>query len=81
MVYPKFGSVQNLDRSKIWIDPKVKWYYTPIYNGSKLYRNNKIHGPAVINENTSTIFIGKGDLLEVDEIGNYLIKINKNIKK
>lgn len=72
---------EPFEKRKIWIDPKVKWYDTPIYNGSKLYRNNKIHGPAVINENTSTIFIGKGDLLEVDEIGNYLIKINKNIKK
>ncbi len=64
-------------RRKIWIDPKTKWFNTPIYDGSTLFRNNKISGPAIINEKTSTIFIGKGDQLVVDEIGNYLIKIKK----
>ena len=62
---------------KIWIDPKIKWFNTPVYDSFKLFRNNKVTGPAIINENTSTIFLGEGDQLKVDEIGNYLIKIKK----
>ena len=68
-------------KRKIWIDSKIKWFDTPVYDGSTLYTNNKVVGPAIVNENTSTIFLGGGDELVVDKIGNYLIKTKRNTKK
>ena len=78
----KINKIQPLPYQKrnIWIDPKMKWFNTPVYDGSTLFTNNKIIGPAIVNENTSTIFLGDGDELTVDKIGNYLIKIKRKIK-
>ena len=78
----KVGEVEPLpyQERNVWIDPKIKWFKTPVYDGSTLFLNNKIIGPAIINENTSTIFLGDGDELMVDKIGNYLIKIKRKSK-
>ena len=59
----------------IWIDATNGWRDTPVYEGSKLGIGDRIVGPALINERTTTVLIGQGDRLDVDEAGNYMIRL------
>jgi len=47
---------------------------TKIYRGDSLSYGNKIHGPAVIEEDTTTVTVLPGYEVEVTELGTYLIK-------
>jgi N-methylhydantoinase A len=51
---------------------------TLIYDGSKLQAGNRIKGPAIIEEVTTTIIICPNDLAEIDRLGNVIIEVNKN---
>lgn len=56
-------------------NPAVGAVSTPIYIRSKLLARNRIDGPAVIEEPTTTTLLRPGDSLEVDSYGNLLIEI------
>jgi N-methylhydantoinase A len=45
-----------------------------VYEREKLGRDDKIDGPAIVEEPSSTAFIGKGQELRVDEWGNLIIE-------
>ena len=45
-----------------------------IYNRERLKRDERIEGPAIVEEPASTTFVGRGQTLRVDEWGNLLIK-------
>ena len=49
---------------------------TPVYNGDKLATGATLRGPAIIEEETTTIFVPEGDLLQRDPAGFYLLSIN-----
>ena len=51
------------------------WIDTPIYAGDKLCVGNRIEGPAIIEEVTTTIVIFPGDQAEVDRLGNVIIHV------
>jgi N-methylhydantoinase A len=51
------------------------WLDTSIYAGDKLLAGNQIEGPAIIEEVTTTIVIFPGDLAEVDQLGNVIIRV------
>ncbi len=59
----------------VWIDENNGWMETPIYNGSQLGVGAQLEGPAIINEQTTTVLIGVGDQLCIDVAGNYLIRL------
>jgi N-methylhydantoinase A len=50
------------------------WQMTPIYDGAALVSGNRIAGPALIEESSSTILVPGGAQAEVDRFGNYLIR-------
>jgi N-methylhydantoinase A len=52
------------------------WLDTPIYDGDKLLAGNRIKGPAIIEEVTTTVVIFPGDRAEVDRLGNVVIHVN-----
>jgi N-methylhydantoinase A len=52
------------------------WLDTPIYAGDRLLAGNRIEGPAIIEEVTTTIVVFPGDLAEVDRLGNLVIQVN-----
>jgi len=52
------------------------WVDTPIYDGSRLQAGNRIEGPAIIEEVTTTIVVCPNDLAEVDRLGNVVIEVN-----
>ena len=45
-----------------------------IYERGRLRRNDRIEGPAIVEEPASTTFVGKGQELVVDDWGNLIIK-------
>lgn len=49
---------------------------TPVYKGDKLATGATLRGPAIIEEETTTIFVPEGDLLRRDSAGFYLLSIN-----
>lgn len=49
---------------------------TPVYKGDKLATGATLRGPAIIEEETTTIFVPEGDLLRRHPAGFYLLSIN-----
>ena len=47
---------------------------TPVYNGDLLNEGHQIDGPAVVEEDTSTLVIEPGWVLELHKSGTYIIK-------
>ncbi|MGE0278525.1 MAG: hydantoinase/oxoprolinase family protein [Nitrospiraceae bacterium] len=60
---------------RIWLDATHGWCSTPIYSGTDLTPGASIHGPAVIDESTTTIIVGAGERVTVDAENNYLISL------
>lgn len=66
---------EPIERRRVWIDATTGWTEAPVYDGESLLAGNVIVGPAVINEMTTTLLVGRGDRLSVDASGNYSIEI------
>jgi N-methylhydantoinase A len=48
----------------------VGWQMTPVYDGAALFNGNRISGPALIEEESSTILVPAGAQARVDQFGN-----------
>ena len=46
---------------------------TPVYLGADLYHGHSFSGPAIIEEVTTTILVGPGDCVTVDDLNNYVV--------
>lgn len=89
---PEFGSIARgkipptakKNTRSVWFDgQKVK---TPIYEGSSLKAGNRINGPAIIEEPTTTILVKPQWSVQVDPMGSYAIwptktKLNKILQR
>ena len=51
---------------------------TPVYDGNKLSSGHQINGPAVIEEDTTTLVIEPEWFLELHKSGTYIIKLKLN---
>lgn len=60
----------------VWDERARSMLPTPVYDGRALAAGQTIIGPAVIDEDTTTILFGPGDRLRVTDAANYLIEIN-----
>lgn len=47
---------------------------TTVYRGSELHYGNRIVGPAIIEEETTTVVVPPGKTVSVEKFGSYLIK-------
>jgi N-methylhydantoinase A len=63
---------------KVWIDAAHGWRDVPVYDGEALRPGCKLPGPLLIEERTTTAFIGPRDLLEVDARDDFLVHIGAN---
>jgi N-methylhydantoinase A len=63
------------EQRKVWIDPAHGWREVPIYDGADLRPGAKLDGPLLIEERTTTVFIGPRDRLEVDSRDDFLVHI------
>jgi N-methylhydantoinase A len=62
-------------KRRVWIDSEAGWLETPIVAGSDLTRGEQRVGPLIVEEDTTTILVGVGDCLRVDEADNFDIQI------
>ena len=60
---------------KVWIDPATGWLDVPIYDGADLRPGCRLNGPLLVEERTTTAFVGPNDLLEVDERDDFLVHV------
>ncbi len=62
-------------RRRVWIDEARGWREITVYAGSDLAPGHRVAGPAMVEEATTTVFVGADDALEVDGTGNFLIHL------
>ena len=46
---------------------------TTVYDGARLRAGDRLHGPAIIEEATTTVVVPSRYELEVDEVRNYVM--------
>lgn len=56
---------------RAWIDARTGWRETPVYAGADLHPGHGFAGPAIVEEDTTTLLVGADDRLDVDAFGNY----------
>jgi len=65
------------DYRDVYVDQIRGWERLAIYDGNELRSGYKITGPALVEEQTTTVLVGHQDVLEVDAYGNYMIMLNQ----
>jgi N-methylhydantoinase A len=58
---------------RVWTGVEHGWRDVPVYGAGQLAPGHEIDGPAVIDEAVTTVLVGPGDRLRVDETGNFLV--------
>ena len=69
---PQTASPTPREKRKVWIDPAHGWREVPIYDGADLGPGCTLDGPLLIEERTTTAFVGPRDRLEVDARDDFL---------
>ena len=72
---PQAAPPSPRERRKVWIDPAHGWRDVPIYDGADLRPGCTIDGPLLIEERTTTAFVGPHDRLQVDARDDFLVHI------
>ncbi len=72
---PQVGTPTPREMRKVWVDPAHGWREVPIYDGADLRPGCKLDGPLLVEERTTTAFVGPRDRLEVDERDDFLVHI------
>jgi N-methylhydantoinase A len=61
---------------KVWIDPAHGWRDLPVYDGPDLRPGCRLDWPLLVEERTTTAFIGPRDTLEVDSRDDFLVHVD-----
>ncbi len=72
---PRAGTPASLGTRRTYIDEASGWMDTQVYKGVDLGPGHRVAGPAIIEEMTTTVFVGAGDTLTVDAAGNFDIAL------
>lgn len=63
------------DQRRAFVDASTGWADVPVHLSDSLLPGHRLTGPAIIEAPTTTVLVGAGDELSVDDHGNYLINI------
>lgn len=74
-VPPAVSDPKPQSQRKVWIDRDIGFAETPVYDGTILTPRQRLTGPAIIEEATTTLFVGPGDELRMTDAGNYHVTI------
>jgi N-methylhydantoinase A len=72
---PQTALPKPREMRKVWIDPASSWCDVPVYDGADLAPGCRLDGPLLVEERTTTAFIGPGDALEVDARDDFLVHV------
>lgn len=60
---------------RVWVDEEAGIRDVAVFDGPTLVSGHLIEGPAVIDDRTTTVFIGRNDVLRVTAAGNFLVDV------
>lgn len=60
-------------RRDVWQPEREAFASTPVYDGDQLHCGNRIDGPAIVEQVTTTVFVPRGFRLTVDALGGFLL--------
>ena len=69
------GALPEPESRPVYQDGGAGWLETPVYAGAGLGPGHRLAGPLLIEEPTTTVVVGPGDDLEVDDFGNFVITL------
>ncbi|WP_447774198.1 hydantoinase/oxoprolinase family protein [Variovorax boronicumulans] len=73
---PKVSRIAKpVAKRQVWVDELTGWTEVNIFSGSELEAGDVVEGPAVIDEQTTTILLTAGDRAEVDSYRNLVVSI------
>ncbi|MCB9957204.1 MAG: hypothetical protein H6843_01170 [Rhodospirillaceae bacterium] len=73
---PTATAPQPYQIREVWTDAAHGLAPVPIFRASDLLPGHRIAGPAIVEEDTTTILVGVGDVLSIDPMGNYSIAVS-----
>ncbi|MBL6955101.1 MAG: hydantoinase/oxoprolinase family protein [Alphaproteobacteria bacterium] len=73
---PATGLPEPTAIRQVYADSESGWRETPVYAGSDLRPGFAQDGPLLVEELTTTVFVGPKDRLTVDEADNFMIEID-----
>ncbi len=62
------------EHRKVWHGERG-WLDTPVFAGSELRSGMSVHGPMLVEEQTTTVLVGPDAAVSVDDIGNFVIDL------
>ena len=65
--------VEPIETRPVYAESVREFLDTPVYRGADLHHGQTFAGPAIIEEATTTILVGPGDLVSIDALNNYII--------
>ena len=68
------GIPQPIDTRSVWF-PNDGWVETVVHDGSLLRAGDTLNGPALIEEATTTVVARPGDVLRVDDSGDFVLDV------
>ena len=68
---PGQGTPVSRGARRAYVDETYGWMSAQIYTGADLGPGHRLMGPAIIEEMTTTVFVGARDTLTVDAAGNF----------
>ena len=71
------GAPAPVETRPVYQNAKDGWADTPVYAGSDLKPGHELDGPLLVEEQTTTVFVGVGDRLQVDAADNFVIHLAK----
>ena len=63
------------ENRRVWVDARRSWADVRVYRGGELAPGHGFSGPAIVEEQTTTVLVGAGDCLTVDAAGNFVIDL------
>ena len=66
-----------IEERDVYLDPQLGWKRLPVYRRSLIPHGVVFKGPAIVEELTSTAFILPGQIGEVDDFGNIILKFEQ----
>jgi N-methylhydantoinase A len=72
------GEPRPYHRRRVFLSKASGWDVIDIFRGADLHPGHARKGPLIIEEQTTTVFVGPGDHLFVDAAGNFLIELSED---
>ena len=71
------GEPRPYAHRRVFLGRQDGWAMTAIYHGDALRPGHELKGPLIVEEETTTLFVGGDDTLTVDAAGNFVVELGE----